>query len=61
MDPYEVLEFLVNAITHGNEDEAEEHASDLRNWLERGGFLPELSEARTEEIVQALLTLILDR
>lgn len=46
MDPNVVFIKMRDAVTHGEWDEAEEHAYNLRSWLWRGGNPPKDITAR---------------
>lgn len=43
MDPKACLERMLHALLAEDYDEAHNAADDLVNWLERGGFAPEIS------------------
>lgn len=44
MDPDECLRLLLAALDEDDEEDAEEHAENLEEWLCRGGFEPALFE-----------------
>lgn len=49
MDPQETWLAMLQALIDGDREEASEHATNLVNWLDRGGFspkvLPDLGQA----------------
>lgn len=45
MDPNACLARMLDAIVSGDKDEAIDAASDLNEWLARGGFEPDWREA----------------
>ena len=40
MDPDQTLSDLFDAMAEGDAELAKEHAANLQQWLERGGFTP---------------------
>ena len=40
MDPSACYQEMLEAAKSGDRDRAKERASDLRRWLDRGGFVP---------------------
>lgn len=54
MDPDAALRLIVEAIQDGDMAEAADHAFGLFNWLEGGGFMPDVSR----EALQALLSML---
>mgnify|MGYP003109966012 FL=1 len=45
MDPEETFAAMLESQSHGMNDAAKEHAHDLQQWLEKGGFAPSFSIA----------------
>lgn len=46
MDPNATLELLVDAALSGDAEAVREHAANLADWLDKGGFKPGLHELR---------------
>jgi len=44
MDPNETLRLWHRALEAGERDEALDHATDLANWMNNGGFEPDWTE-----------------
>lgn len=44
MDPQAALNELLSALQQQEEEEALEYAFSLLKWLDRGGFLPKISQ-----------------
>lgn len=40
MDPAETLRMLLDALSENDQYDATEHARNLSDWLDRGGFCP---------------------
>lgn len=56
MDPNACLERLIQAADDHDHDEVSEAASDLQEWLDTGGFMPDV----TKQCLCELLTIISD-
>ena len=50
MDPDTCFSELVEAVSGNEESEAYDHAEDLLNWLDRGGFAPGGDKLRESSI-----------
>lgn len=50
------LRLLLDALERNDLDEAAEHGDNLRNWIRKGGFRPEI----TGDQAQRLLDYVLD-
>lgn len=53
MDPDACLDLLLEALTKGDGDKAEDHAEDLNAWLAKGGF--ESRRSAEVEVSRALV------
>lgn len=51
MDPQVTLDYLFDAIENRDWIDTEDYAEALRDWLENGGFTPELSPARLRQVL----------
>lgn len=54
MDPNEALADLMDALTMGEWDNAVESADDLQEWLDNGGFPPEMQSLTWRNLMDGI-------
>lgn len=57
MDPQVVWERLLDAYADHEWDDVEEHAGSLLDWLEKGGFPPQVARRRLRPPANRLIAL----
>lgn len=55
MDPTETIYALLSAIAEGDSDYVREHADAIAEWIDRGGFVPEIELHRDSEEITAVI------
>lgn len=55
MDPQACFREFFDGIIEGNPDKVHEYGMHLLNWLDRGGFMPEINGAEFSTILSVLL------
>ncbi len=58
MDPEACLRRIEDAASDGDRDEMRDAAADLREWIEKGGFLPDGVDGERGQLAVRLLAVI---
>lgn len=58
MDPQACFREFFEGIIEGNPDQVHGHGTCLLNWLDHGGFMPEINSAEFSTILAVLLDCI---
>ena len=55
MDPTATLLLLLDALAANDDEEATHAARDLRRWLQRGGFRPEITDDQAQLLLDHVI------